>query len=119
MSGALQRIRLPPEAQAWAKKLNLAAWVKSSKWNKEPRFTVITKVREAWSAAGRVDLGDDPESIVKSAYMYFETDEEFTCYVLDVCEQDMTGVGEWEAAFTAYAWVVLQRYNKELGGEDG
>jgi hypothetical protein len=118
VSGALKRVVLPRESQAWAKKLDLVRWVRAREWNAEPRLKIITKVREIWTIAGRVDLGDDPESIVRAAYGYFETDEDFATYVLVDCNQDMTAEGDWEAANTAYAWVVLQRYNRDLGGEE-
>ncbi len=118
MSGALQRIRLPHEAQAWSKKLDLASWVNDKKWNKEPRFKILSQVRETWTIAGLLELGDDPESIVEAAYTFFERDQVFISYVLNDCEQEMTADGDWKAAIVAYTWVVLQRYNRELGGED-
>ncbi len=118
MSGALQRIRLPREAQAWAKKLNLVSFVNDKKWNSEPRFKILTQVRETWTIAGLVEVGDDPDAIVSAAFVYFAADQEFIDYVLKDCSQEMTADGEWEAATAAYTWVVLQRYNRELGGED-
>ena len=118
MTGALKRIRLPQPAQAWSKKLDLVGWVNSKSWDPEPRFKIITKIREIWTIAGLADLGDDPTSIVRVAYLVLSKDQEFARYVLEDCGQDMTAEEDWEAANTAYAWVVLQRYNKELGGED-
>ena len=66
---------------------------------------------------GLVDLADDPGSIIRGAYVYFVEDKEFVDYVLNERDQDMTADGLWEAVTTAYAWVVLRRYNRELGGE--
>ena len=119
MSGALKRIQLTGEDQAWARKLGLVEWVKSKDWDPEPRFKIITRARENWTTVSLPDLADDPDSIVAAVYPYLERDQEFISYVLDVRKQDMTGDGEWEAAFKAYAMVVLQRYNRELGGEQG
>jgi hypothetical protein len=77
---------------------------------------MIDRVREIWTIAGHQEFGDDPEAIVRGVHQYLLEDGEFTQYVLEDCGQDMTPEGAWLGAVNAYAWVVLQRYNKELGG---
>ncbi len=117
MSGVLQRIRPPREAQTWARKLNLQSWLDRKDWNPEPKFKACTRVRELWTISGHVELGDDPEYIVRGLCVYLGEDKAFLSYVLDELQLDMTADGEWEAAIYAYAWFVLQRYNRDLGGE--
>lgn len=117
MTGAVRRVQLPLEARSWAAKLSLRAWVERREWVKEWRFKVIDKVRETWTVSGNAAMSDDPEAIVSAAFGYLGNDREFADYVLDECQMDMTGEGAWVPLLKAYAWVVLQRYNRELGGD--
>lgn len=118
MSRPLKRIRLPRIAQSWSKKLNLPRLVNDKSWVSEARFKVIDNVRQTWTALGQSEMADDPEAIVSAAFSFFAKDGDLERWVLDECEQDMTEADSWENATIAYCWVVLQRYNKELGGED-
>lgn len=112
----LKRIQLELDEKSWAKKLNLQKWVGRKDWNTEWRFKVVDRVREIWTISG-TDLADDPHSIVEAAFTYFKKDKEFVSYILDELGMDMTADGAWDPVLKTYAWVVLQRYNKELGGE--
>jgi len=118
VSEPLQRVRLPPEALGWDKRLQVRRWVGGRRWNAAPRFALIDRVRDAWSEFGPPGFADDPVSIVTAAFPYLVEDDEFRRYVLEVAEQTLTVSADWEAAVRTYAWAVLQRYNKELGGPD-
>jgi len=98
-------------------RLDLKAWVNRRRWETGPRYKVIDNVRECWASMDRPELGDDPETIVGSTFGLFLHDQEFVKYVLEECSQDVTTDEEWEEIARAYAWVILQRYNRELGGD--
>lgn len=118
MSSALRRVRLPPAAQGWDARLSLKRWVGSIAWDPAPRYGVIDRMRESLLGLNLPDLADDPETIVTATFQALLMDEQFKHYVIVDCTQDLTQAEEWEGAARAYAWVVLQRYNRDLGGQD-
>lgn len=120
MAGVVRQVRVPKELRPWITRLDLLGWVGRRDWDKEPRFTVIERARQSWVTMGHLDFADDPDSIVKVAYLYFEEDLEFIDYVTDECDQDITDRADWVDVIKTYTWVVLQRYNREIGagGDD-
>lgn len=118
MDRVLRRVKLPGEALAWNKKLKLSKWIEKDDWDPEPRYLLVTTARASWDAMGRPEFADDPETLVSSMYQYLLKDEEFKVRVVVDLNQQITGTQEWDELARAYAWVILQRYNRELGGDD-
>lgn len=114
MGEVLKRIRLPAEVQAWEKHLKLKKWVDGSGWNPEPRYAVVDAARGCWEQMGRPEFGDDPEAIVGSIYQYLVQDQGFISFVIEQRDQVVTDPAEWDEIAKAYAWVILQRYNRDL-----
>jgi len=119
VSGLLRRVQLPPEALAWDTRVQLRRWVDAKDWDAAPRYAMIEKARETWLLLGLPDLADDPQMIVTAIFAYLQKDQQFQHYVLYTAKQTLTDPADWEAVAMAYAWVVLQKYNKDLGGQDG
>lgn len=118
MTEPLRRIRLPPEAQGWEKRLEIRRWVDGSAWDPEPRYAVIEGIRGIWLELGHDDLADAPEVIAAAMLSYMREDAEYRRFVIYDATQTLTEDADWEGAISAYAWVVLQKYNRELGGQD-
>jgi hypothetical protein len=118
MSGVLKRVRLPPDVKAWEVRLQLKRWVGSLAFDPEPRYKVIKRARQSYMDMDLVDLADDPEAIVNVISYVLLNDEQFHKYVIVDCKQDLTASDDWPNLGRAYAWVLLQRYNRELGGQD-
>lgn len=118
MSDPLRRVQLPPEAMAWEKRLEIRRWLDGGTWDPEPRYAVIEAVRGIWLGLGHPDLADDPEVIAAMSFDYLHKDAEFHRFVVEDADQALTEPADWEGATSAYSWAVLQRYNRELGGQD-
>lgn len=116
-SKPLQRVVLPPEVKAgWEKKLGLKKWVDRKEWAEGPRYLMVEAARASWESVDRKDFADDPETLVGSMYPYLVNDQEFTSFVGET--QVVTEASVWNEIAKAYAWVILQRYNRELGGDN-
>lgn len=118
MGRALKRVILPAEAMGWEAKLKLKSWVNNKNWDPKPRYVLVDTARASWDAMGRPEFADDPDLLVGSMYEYLLKDEEFKKRVVVDLKQHITETGVWNEVAKAYAWVILQRYNRELGGED-
>lgn len=118
MSEPLKRVRLPPEALAWEARLQLRRWIDGRGWDTAPRYAMIESARDTWLGLGHPDLADDPQMIATAIFAYVLKDEQFQHHVIHTAKQTLTDPADWDGAARAYAWVVLQRYNKELGGQD-
>jgi hypothetical protein len=118
MTKPLRRIRLPPEAQAWEKRLQIRRWIDGTGWDAELRYALIEGVRGIWLEQGHEDLADAPEVIAVGMLPYMLKDAEFQRFVIYDAKQTLTDEADWEGATSAYAWIVLQKYNRELGGQD-
>lgn len=116
MSEPLKRVQLPPESLGWEARLKLRRWIDGKTWNSASRYAVIKKARDIWLGFGHSELADDPHTIVTVIFAYLNQDEEFQHHVIETAKQTLTDPADWQAAATAYAWVVLQKYNKDLGG---
>lgn len=117
MSEPLRRIRLPPSALSWEKRLQIRRWMNEPAWDPELKYFAIDQVRAIWLSQDQQDLADDPDVIATLIFPFLAKDAEFHRFVVYDCDQDLSD-DEWESATRAYAWMVLQRYNRELGGQD-
>lgn len=118
MPRVLQRVHLPAQVQGWDAKLKLRKWVNHKSWDTGPRYAVINQARNSWDAMGYPDFADDPQILVGSVYEYLVKDQGLVARVVEGLTQFVTDEEEWNQIAKAYAWVILQRYNRELGGEE-
>jgi hypothetical protein len=118
LSSVLKRVRLPPDIKAWEVRLQLKRWVTSLAFDPGPRYKVIEQARQSYLDMSLGDLADDPEAIVNVISYVLLNDEQFQYYVIVDMQQDLTASDDWASLGRAYAWVLLQRYNRELGGQD-
>lgn len=118
MSGPVRRIILRGAALTWATRLDLQAWVERQAWDAKPRYLVINRARESYTAMGQLGLADDPHTLIETCYLYFQHDEEFNQYVVGEMKQDITDDETWDTVYRTYAQVILQKYNREIGGQD-
>lgn len=115
MTAPLKVIRLPAKCQGWEAKLGLAGFVNSKSWNMQPRRDLVEKVREAWLTLGLTDFADDPGAIVSALHAFLLSDEEMLDYVLNKRKLTITSDADWQSVTETYAYVILQRYNREMG----
>lgn len=118
MSDPIQRVVPPAEARAWEKRLQVRRWMNARGWDPAPRYGVIDRARESLLALGQPELADDPATIVTGIFQYLLRDEKWLEYVEDTAKQTLTDPTDCEGAARAYAWFLLQRYNRDLGGQD-
>jgi hypothetical protein len=118
MGRTLKRVILPGEAMGWEAKLKLRSWVNNKDWDAGPRYVLVDTARASWDAMGRPEFADDPDLLVGSIYEYLLKDEEFKKRVVVDLKQHITEAEVWNEVAKAYAWVILQRYNRDLGEGD-
>lgn len=110
----IQRLYIPPPWKFWEKRIQFKKLVTSKSWDSATRFGAVDYVRETWRSYGLSDHADDPVSIVKMLTTVFEEDRDMHTYVVDERNQHITSPEEWKQVVETYAYVVLQRYNREM-----
>lgn len=78
---------------------------------------MVDHVRGCWDSVGQPDMADHPLTIVGSLYEYLVHDQEFIDVVVQKREHLVTSRADWNEIAKAYAWLILQKYNRELGEE--
>lgn len=114
MSGI--RVTIPPSPRGVATRLGLTSWVNRKAFPAQAYFLSINNARRSLKSVGSSE--DDCESIVAMMAIILKRDEAFIDYVLDTCEQDVADDDNWQAHFEAFAWILLQRYYRDIASND-